>query len=330
MAGHDEAQQLRAVRLHYLQDMTMEAIARELGTSRSTVSRLLARARATGVVEVRVREGGEAAPELERRLAGSLGIDVRVVAAPRREGEAETLDRVCTFAARTLAPAFESNMILGVAWGTTMSALSRHLPHKPTVGSRVVQLNGAGNTHTTGITYASQLLQRFGDAFEARVDPFPVPTFFDYAETKQAMWRERSVRRVLALQAAADVAVFSVGAVHGGVPSHVYSGGYLEDRDYAALVRERVVGDVATVFLREDGSSDIPLNQRSSGPDPALLRTVPRRVCVAAGRHRVPGMCGAVAAGLVTLLITDEDTAAAMLERVTHPARPRVPVAAGR
>jgi len=325
-----QSDQLRAVRLHYLQDMTMEAIAREMGTSRSTVSRLLAHARSTGLVEFRVREPGGAAPDLERRLAHELGIEVRVVPTPRRESEAETLDRVCKFAARTLTPTFESHMTLGVAWGTTMSALSRHLPHKPTVGSRVVQLNGAGNTHTSGITYASQILQRFGDAFDARVDAFPVPTFFDYPDTKIALWRERSVRRVLALQAAADVAVFSVGAVHGGVPSHVYSGGYLEEQDYGVLVREHVVGDVATVFLREDGTSDISLNERSSGPDLDVLRAIPNRMCVAAGRHRVPGMRGAVAAGLVTCLVTDEETAAALLERVSGPGAAAVAPPAGR
>ena len=317
MPERRDAAELRAVRLHYLQDMTMEAIAREMGTSRSTVSRLLSRARATGLVEFRVREPGGAAPDLEQRLATALDVAVRVVPAPRLESEAETMDRVCKFAARTLAATMESHMTLAVAWGTTMSALSRHLPRKATVGSRVVQLNGAGNTHTSGISYASAILQRFGDAFDARVDPFPVPTFFDYPDTKTALWRERSVRRVLALQATADVAVFSVGAVHGGVPSHVYSGGYLEDADYAVLVAERVVGDVATVFLREDGSDDITLNRRSSGPDFDVLRGVPRRVCVATGRHRVAGIRGAVAAGLVTTLILDEDTALALLERTT-------------
>lgn len=311
---------LRAARLYYVRELTMGAIAHELGTSRSTVSRLLDQAREAGLVEFRIREPGPGASDLERQLATRLAITVRVVPASRSMGEAEVFDRVCAVAARYLAAAFESNMTLAVAWGTTMNALSRHLPVKPTSRSRIVQLNGAGNTHSSGITYASQLLQRFGDAFTAEVDQFPVPTFFDYPETKTALWRERSVERVLSLQAGADLAVFSVGAVHGGVPSHVYSGGYLEEREYATLVRERIVGDVATVFLREDGSSlDIALNARSSGPDLAVLAAIPRRICVASGRHRVRGLAGAVAAGVVSDLVIDEDTATALLERVAGP-----------
>jgi hypothetical protein len=99
----------------------------------------------------------------------------------------------------------------------------------------VVQLNGAANMRTSGIEYASDLISTFGTAFAAAVHHFSVPAFFDYPDTKAAMWRERSVRRVLDMQRRADIAVFSVGAVAGAVPSHVYSAGYLDDADVRNL-----------------------------------------------------------------------------------------------
>ena len=43
---------LRAAHLYYMQDLTMDAIAYELHTSRSSVSRLLSHARASGLVEI--------------------------------------------------------------------------------------------------------------------------------------------------------------------------------------------------------------------------------------------------------------------------------------
>ena len=70
--------------------------------------------------------------------------------------EAETLDRVAMQAARTIGPLVDSNAIIGVAWGSTLSAVSRHLTRKITHDSVIVQLNGAGNMQTTGITYASR------------------------------------------------------------------------------------------------------------------------------------------------------------------------------
>ena len=128
------------------------------------------------------------------------------------------------------------------------------------------------------------------------------------------MWRERSVRRVLEVQARMRLAVFGVGSVHADVPSHVYSSGYLDAADLESLAAEGVVGDVATVFFREDGTSEgIGLNDRGTGPDLAALRTVPRRLCVVSGAAKVQALRGALNARLATDLIVDEAMARALL-----------------
>ena len=296
--------------MYYLQDLTMDAIAHELRTSRSTVSRLLSSARESGLVQIQIRSPLDSAPELERMIRNHYGVDVHVVPVLDTLNEAETLDRVATQAARTIGPLVDSNAIIGVAWGATISAVSRHLTRKITHGSTIVQLNGAGNMQTTGITYASDIMRRFGIAYGARVEQFPVPAFFDHASTKIAMWNERSVQRVLDLQARMSIAIFGVGSVHSDYPSHVYAGGYLDETDLNLLASSDVVGDVATVFFRADGSSDgITLNERSTGPSHEQLRQVRRRICVVSGASKINGLRGALKARLATDLILDEATA---------------------
>ncbi len=305
---------LRAASMYYLQDLTMEVIARHLGTSRSTVSRLIKRARETGLVEITLRPATTRAPGLGRSLQATFGVDAYVVPVPDTAGEVERLEQVATTGAKLVAQWFDSDMVLGVAWGTTLAAVARHLVPKPTRSSAVVQLNGAANTRSTGIEYAAGLISTFGTAFGASEHYFPVPAFFDYPETKAAMWRERSVRRVLELQRRADVALFSVGAGAGAVPSHVYAAGYLDADDLRVLSDEGVVGDVCTVFLRADGSwRDVPLNARATGPTPAELARIPRRVCIVAGDAKVPPLLAALRAGVVTDLVVDEVTATALL-----------------
>ena len=305
---HSDA--LRAAQMYYLQDLTMDAIARELRTSRSTVSRLLSAARDTGLVQIQIRNPLDTGPELESMIRREYNVDVHVVPVLESLNEAETLDRVALQAARTIGPLVDSNAILGVAWGSTLSAVSRHLTRKITHDTVVVQLNGAGNMHTTGITYASDILRRFGSAYGARVEQFPVPAFFDHAATKAAMWNERSVQRILDLQARMSIAIFGVGSVEADYPSHVYAGGYLDENDLKILAHSDVVGDVATVFFRRDGSSDgIVLNERSTGPALSQLRQVRRRICVVSGASKINGLRGALTAGLATDLILDEATA---------------------
>jgi deoxyribonucleoside regulator len=308
------ADALKAAQLYYLQDMTMEAIAHELATSRSSVSRLLSHARATGLVEIHVKSPMDQSNQLAAALYQRFGIAAHIVPVPSQINEVDRLERVALSAARLLAQFIDSNMIMGVAWGSTVSAISRHLSVKETANTQIVQLNGAGNTETTGIDYSSEILQRFGAAFGAKVQQFPVPAFFDRRSTKDALWGERSTKRVLELQRRMDLALFGLGTPFAEVPSRVYIGGYLEQSDYDELGSSGVVGDVATIFYREDGSSNnIPMNERASGPTFDVLRRASRRVCVVSGASKLAAIRGALAARLVTDLIVDDGTAKALL-----------------
>jgi deoxyribonucleoside regulator len=305
---------LTAAHLYYMQDLTMDAIAHELHTSRSSVSRLLSHARATGLVDIQIRSPLDAPSRLELLIHERFRITAHVVPVPDHATDVDRLERVALSVARILGQFFDSNMVMGIAWGSTMNAISRHVTPKQTHGSQIIQLNGAGNMRTTGLGYASEILGRFGYAFGAHVHQFPVPAFFDNPATKEALWRERSVSRLLAMQARMDVALFGLGSPFSEVPSHVYAGGYLEEPDYASLSRAGVVGDVATIFYRADGSTDgIPLNARGTGPDFDVLRQTPRRLCVVSGAAKLPSLLGALKAELITDLFVDESTARALV-----------------
>lgn len=301
---------LTAAKLYYLQDMTMDAIADELGTSRSSVSRLLSHARETGLVDIRVNSPFERVGQLEEQLRSRFRISAHIVPMSGIVNEVERLERVALTAGRLISQFVESNMVVGIAWGSTIGMVSRALVQKETHSTSIVQLNGAGNTQTSGVEYSSDILQRFGNAFGAQIEQFPVPAFFDSPATREAMWQERSLRRVLAIQSKMDIAVFGLGSPQSEVPSRVHVGGYLGRDDYRDLREDGAVGDVATVFFRPDGSwKDIRLNARSTGPGLDRLRRVPRRVCIVSGAAKLGSLRGAIAAGIVTDVVLDETLA---------------------
>ncbi len=300
-------QALTAAHLYYMQDLTMEAIAHELHVSRSSVSRLLTHARATGLVDIQIHSPADKLSALERALRERYGVVFHLVPVPDQISDVDRLERVAMSAARLLPRFLDSNVTIGIAWGSTMTAVSRHLVPMELRNVEVVQLNGAGNTRTTGIVYASEILRRFGKAYGAHVQQFPIPALFDHASTKAALWRERSTWRVLEVQSRVDVAVFGLGSPLAAVPSHVYIGGYLEPADYAELEEQHVVGDIATRFYRIDGSDDgIPLNLRSTGPDLAAIRRYGRRIGVVSGEAKLASLRGALAASLMTDVVLDD------------------------
>jgi len=306
---------LKVARLYYYQNMTTDAIALELNVSRSTVSRLLTYAKAHGLISISIIDPNEHPQFLEKKIVDHFKLKkVHVVPVPSVAGEAEWLSRVVQYAANYLNSLFDSNMIMGIAWGTTISGISKYLLPKATHASQIIQLNGAGNTQSMGIEYASEIIVRFAQNYQAVANLFPVPTFFDYPATKQALWKERSIKRLLDLQSQADILLYSIGAVDAGVPSHVYHAGYLEKADYLELKKQRLVGDIATVFFREDGSFDnIPMNDRTSGPDLELFQKK-YGVCVVSGFAKVRGLAAALKGRLITELIIDEPTARNLVE----------------
>lgn len=305
---------VRVAKLYYYQRLTTERIADELRTSRSTVSRLLSWAHEHGLVEIRVHDPAEQPGKLESMLRERYGVRaVRVVPVPESAREADWLERVAADAAGYLNSVIGNDCVVGIAWGTTVRRLSERLKPKPTKNVDFVALNGAGTAQSIDSAFGTDLVLRIAANYGARAHAFPVPAFFDHPQTKTALWRERSVRRLLDLQQRADILVFSVGAFSGEVPSQVHAGGFLEASDRRDLRREHVVGDIATVFFRADGSwRDVALNARASGPDLDLFRTR-QSICIASGTGKVEGIRAALTGGFVHTLIVDEPTARRVL-----------------
>ncbi|MDR3070746.1 MAG: transcriptional regulator [Propionibacteriaceae bacterium] len=305
----------QAATRYYVQGETMESIAHQLQLSRSSVSRLLKEARETGLVRISLADHIGSQSPLAATLAEAFNIRVHLVWVRENSNENYRLEQVARLAGRLLTDSVADHELIGVAWGVTVQAVVKHLGFRPLVDSTVVQINGGASLLGTGIPYIGDIMQAVGDAFDSRVVLFPLPAFFDNPDTKDAMWKESSVRTIRDLHSRLDIAIFGVGCVNARVPSRVYSGGYIDPESMRQLSADGVVGDVCTVLLRQNGSwQDIDLNRRASGMTPAELRRIPRRLCVAADPSRAAAILGALRAGTVTDLILDEGTARSVVD----------------
>jgi DNA-binding transcriptional regulator LsrR (DeoR family) len=302
---------IAVAKMYYYQGLTTEKIADELKISRPTISRLLSFAREKGLVEITVHDSSEYLNTLELELKEKYGIEnVHIVSVPEASGEQVWLHRVASFAANYLNSIVDDNQILGLSWGGTLSTVGRYLVPKALKDFDIVQLNGTGNARTINNTFANEIVLRFADNYSARANLFPVPTLFDFEQTKQAMWRERSIRRVLDLQQKADILLYSIGAIENGTPGLVLSENYFGPRDFREVKKRKIVGDIATVFFCENGSYEgISLNKRSSGPDLSLFKKVAHSICVVSGRSKALALRSALAARYMHDLIVDEPTA---------------------
>jgi len=310
-AHRQETAQLavRVARLYYFQAMTTAAIAEEMGTSRATVSRLLSHAMENGLVEIRIHDPSEPSRNLEQQIKERYRLrSIQVVPVTASSGEPESLRRVAAHAAAYVSTLMAPSTVLGIAWGTTVAAIADNLVPKHVRGVDVVQLNGSGTGLDIVNSFGELLVSRFAQNYGGRGHSFPVPAFFDYAETRSALWRERSIKSIRALQESASIVLFSIGVKETG--SYVHASGYLSKQDVQGIQKEGVVGDIATVFFRDDGSwRDVPLNARSSGPDLDRFQRAAHSICVVSGKGKVPGVRAALRGGFINELVIDEPSA---------------------
>lgn len=317
MADKSSESLLTIARMYYVQRETMDAIAHHMNVSRSTVSRLLKEARDRGLVRVTVVDPDRPMGRIADLFRRYFNVTAHIVQVRPGASSVFRLEQVSRTAADLLLETVHDGDVLGVAWGTTTSAIASHLRPRERHGVTVIGLNGGANHQTTGLPYVGSILHRFAEAFNGQEQLLALPAFFDDPSTRDAMWREQSTQHILKVRDQCRVALFGVGGLNSELQSHVYASNYLGDDDLLALREQGVVGDVCTVMLREDGSyRDIALNARATGMTPRELQHVPRRLCVVTGLSKAAPILGALRAGVATDLIIDQETARAVLTRM--------------
>ncbi|AMB58110.1 sugar-binding transcriptional regulator [Microterricola viridarii] len=312
MVESDELLSIRAAELYYEENKTQDEIGSILRLTRWKVGRLLAQAKANGFIRIEIVHPRARRLPIERQLREHLGLkDAIVVSAAGITGDDELQSRTAQAAADYLTSLRPIPRTLGLSWGRTMHDVSMHLKQGWAPGVNVVQINGgvslnkrAGTAATTAVTIASKA--------GGQATLLPSPAILERIETKRAIESDRSVAAVLEMAGTANAYLFSAGAADQN-SVHVDSG-YITAENVSDLVRKGAVGDVIGRYIDSNGNIvDPALDDRTVGIRLDDLRRAALTIAVISGasKHAVAG--AVVSSGLCTVLVTDEDTATALL-----------------
>ncbi|HEX8025900.1 MAG TPA: sugar-binding domain-containing protein [Candidatus Limnocylindrales bacterium] len=295
---------VRASRLYYELGETQEQVAERLGVTRAHVSKLLKRARAAGVVEIRIVDRFEEPSAAADALRDRFGLRAVHLAAT---GGAETdvsRRRVGRLAARVLASAVRAGMIVGIGDGSAVSATADALEAPATaIDATVVPLCG-GFWHAGA---GREPFRRVADTLGAAVHGLLAPGLLDDAATRDALRGHAGVRAVADLWDGLDVALFGIGGP-------AWSEATIGARAFHELATSRAVGEVLIAPFDVQGRFvGDELRARTIAFDARQLPRVPLTIAVAEGPTKVEPILGALRAGIVKVLVTDADTADAVL-----------------
>jgi deoxyribonucleoside regulator len=301
---------LRAAQLYYHGDLTQDAVGKRLGVSRFKVGRLLDRALKERAVRIEIVHPAARLVALEDALVERFGLAGAVVVdVPDVEDEQLARERVANAAAEHLA-AIAPSGVIGVSWGRTMIELANRLQAGWTSADQIVQLNGAISRSAQPTRY-QEVVERFGSTTGAAIQLMPAPAIVGTPELRKALEADPAVAAPLKAARRAGSAVFGMG-VMGADSVHVASG-YLDKRDQRRLQKAGAVGDVLGRFITIDGRIALPsLDERTVGL-PLSRLCGKQTVGLAAGPGRGAVALGALRAGCMKTLVTDETTAAWVL-----------------
>ena len=303
---------VEAAKLYYQMDFSQVEVAKKLGVSRPTVSRLLQQAKEEGIVEIKITDPSENCRMLGTELEEKLGLKKAIVASVPMYEDNIVKQVIGKNAADYISSIVKDDDVIGVTWGTTMYQVAAHLEHKSVRGVKIVQLKG-GVSHSQKKTFASETLHLFEKAFDATLYQLPIPAIVDHVVVKQAIEADRHIRRLLTIGKEANIAVYTVGVPR--TDSLLFQLGYFTEED-EKVISEHAVGDIASRFFDKDGRiCNEELDARTIGIGLEDLKNKEQSILVAGGLKKVDGIWGAIKAKLCNVLITDTYTAKILLNK---------------
>lgn len=300
---------VRAAELYYEDDKTQDEVGSILGVTRWKVGRLLADAKARGVIRIEIIHPQARRLGLEHALCKKYGLEASVVV-PSLEADSMQ-ENVARAAADYLASMRPRTRQLGISWGKTLHRIAHYLPDGWTNPLSVVQVNGSvsqsanpGLAASTAITIAQKA--------SGQVTLLPAPAIVERLATKRALESDRGVATVLEQALASDTFLFGAGPATLG--SILVQSGYIDPSEISRLQQVGAVGDVLGRYIRADGTiADRRLDDRTLGLSLHSLRKAKRSIAAIAGDDKHDIARAVVKNGLATVLITDERTASVLL-----------------
>ena len=304
---------VNVAKLYYEYDYSQAMIAKKLGLSRPYISKLIAQARKEGIVTIQINDPSHTETPLERELRQRFALR-KVIAVPQSMNKTP-LATVGSACARYLDSIVSSGDIIGVSWGFTLYHCAQNAITRQDLSDvTIVQLCG-GITNIERSIFANEIPKLFADAYSGVPYILPLPAILDSTFVKKSVLTDNSIKQVMEYVQKSNIALMTVG--QAGEDNALVRAGYLSIDHFKKADGTETVGDICCHFIHENGELyDTELSNRTVSLPLEELKKKDFRIVVAEGDKKVRSICGALNGGYINVLITDEDTALAVIKRL--------------
>lgn len=298
--------------LYYREGNTQQEIAKKLGLSRSKVGRILAKALALGIVEIKLSPKADLIHlSLEHELETRFHLKEALVVAAG-EDPASLLENLGQAGGRLLDRLLPAKFTLGLGLGTSVASVLPYVTPRSESNSIVLTLSG-GFTQPEHDTTGYDISWPLADTLGARLEKLYCPLVAASKEVKNAILSDPNLAAQLKRTQEVEVALISIGYPQVEMPLHRL--GFCSIEDVNALLEAGAVGELIVTFYTLEGQPIYTdLYDRAIGVSLDTLQKIPFTVGIAGGLEKTEAILGALRIGCLDVLITDQVTAEAVLQ----------------
>lgn len=303
--NYEEMLTSKAAWYYYIENYTQQTISDLLGVSRTKVVNLLEKARQSGVIQFSIRQDGCRRIQLEQELVSRFALSDVLTFPAAKTPAAEAEDSLAQAAAMYILHHLKDGTFINMGYGGTTRRILNRLAMMVEKPLNVVSLTG-------GVNY--YLPNAYSNVFNAKLWLIPSPLVLSSRETLQSLRQETSVQEIYRMIPLSSMSVVGIGSMNDNAT--IIRNGIFSKNDFMVLRLQGAVGDVLSHFLDKDGKL-ISVNQEERLMSTSLedLQKLENVIGVAGGSAKVDAILAALRGNYLDVLITDEDTARALLEK---------------
>ncbi|MEN6523232.1 MAG: sugar-binding transcriptional regulator [Anaerolineaceae bacterium] len=302
----------RAAWLYYIQGMTQTEVAEELNVSRIKVTRLIARAKSYGIVDIRIHQPSGMFVDLEEELISRYNLRDASVILDIPNGE--PIRRLLAKAtAEWLTSHLRPELVVGISMGRTLACLPDVIESNQPTGTTFIEVMGASDSVNSGFNSYS-VISRIAQLYGGQSHLLDVPTFVSNQSIRDLLMSEEHIAERFEIARHCDILITSVGTVDDDALLHQI--GYLPDDILHQLQNDHAVGDLLGHFIDERGRPvSSPLDGRLMAIQLDDLKHIPYSVLVSGGESKINAMKAALLGNYINVLITDVISAKELLKK---------------
>ncbi|CAO1667947.1 sugar-binding transcriptional regulator [Salinicola sp. LHM] len=297
--------------LYYTEGETQEVIANRLGISRVKAGRLLKRAQAEGIVDVRVRQHPAVSAEIEQALKRRFGIKRALIALDHADADVQRAN-VASLVADHLSRQLSDGAIVAVGMGRNVGAVADNVFEQGQRQCSFVCAIG-GSVRAGEYMNPDHICRRLAIKFGGDSETLYAPALVQNLELRDAMYENPTIRQTLDRARRADLALIGIGDLSEN--SNMVRMGWFTPQETAEARLSGTVGDMMGYdFIDIYGRPSLtPMQGRVIGLTITDLARIPDVIAIAAENTKAAGILGALRTGVIDTLATSVTNAHTIL-----------------